>query len=40
MVFYVLGNGSLGADVTGFGAAHVIPGVLDMFRPAGREARR
>ncbi|MDQ7793076.1 MAG: hypothetical protein RDU89_01490 [bacterium] len=32
-------RGNLGAGVTGFGAAHVVLGVLDMFRPSVRKAR-
>jgi hypothetical protein len=33
-------RGSLGAGVTGFGAAHVVLGILDMFRPTVRKAGR
>ena len=31
--FYLIG-GTLGAGVTGFGLAHILLGILDMFRPS------
>jgi hypothetical protein len=30
-------SGTIGAGITGFGLAHVVLGVLDMFRPTVRQ---
>ncbi|KXG75155.1 hypothetical protein AN618_20250 [Fervidicola ferrireducens] len=30
-------GGTLGAGITGFGLAHIVLGVLDMFRPTVRQ---
>lgn len=38
LVGYYLIGGTFGAGVTGFGLAHILLGILDMFRPSVKTA--
>lgn len=38
LIGYYLIGGTLGAGVTGFGLAHILLGILDMFRPSVKTA--